>query len=255
MLKHNITAFDFAALPDVLKAEYKVHADGSYRLDLGALFVTDKDPAGLLSALESEREEHRKTKAAADRLDQAAKDAKRQAELAELQKGGDLEKLKEFMTQQQEEMKKEFQRQVEAEKQKQVKQQQQVAEQLRQNKAMEIANELFGIRAPLFVPHVLNGIKAIPGDEPRIEILNSAGTPDLTATLESYKKSFLTNPLFEDMIVATKASGGSANDGTKGVPFKKADGTAKGFDDHSPGELVQLLNNNPSEYERLKAAR
>jgi len=253
-LKHKVNATELALLPEVLKSEYVFQADGNYALDLGGVFVTDKDPVGLMSALEGERSEHKATKTHLTRLESERDQARKEKELAEAAKTGDVEQLKAFFKAQNEELSKQFQEQIKAEKAVVEKQRVTNAEQFRVNEANKIAAELFGKRAQLLVPHVLQNLKAIPGETPSLEFLNSAGQPDLTLNMESYKKSFLTHPLFADMVVATSASGGSANDGTH-VPSSKADGTKKGFNDYSSGELVTLFTGNPAEYERLKAER
>ena len=255
-LKTKINAFDFQSLSEELQAEYKLQTDGTYALDLGGMFVTDLDPSGLKSALEKEREQNKGYKEKFDAIERERDEAKREAELAELGKGDSVEKLTALFKEQEEKLKQHYEAQVQEQRERVEKQQSAAAEQHRKTKAMEIATELFGKKAPLAVPHILENLKAVPGEEPKIEILNSAGEHDITASFESYKESFLTNPLFEDMLITTQASGGSASDRQKAVPANgRPGGQTKGFNDLSTGELADLRAKNPGEYDRLKTER
>lgn len=256
-LKHSISATEFASLNDVLKKEYVLDATGNYRIDLGGMFVTDKDPAGLFSALENERAEHKATKTKFDAITKERDDARQAAQLAEAQKTGDIEAIKKVMLESVEATKQQFQKQVDEANQRVAKQQEFVANNLRQTEATKLATDLFGDRAALMLPHVLARLKAVPGDNPKLEIVKDDGTPDLSMDLDGYKKSLLTNPLFKDMIVASKASGGSANEGTgKNVPAtQNQDGSARTYDQYKPGELMALKQSNPELFNRLKIAK
>ncbi len=254
MLKTQLTSTEFAALNDILKTEYKLAADGHYHIDLGAMFVTDKDPNGLFSALESERTEHKTTKAKFDAIIKERDDAKNAAKLAEAQKTGDIEAIKKVMEDALEQTKRQFQKQVDEQKQQVLKQQENVAKQLHRTKALEIATEVFGPNAAIMLPHVMAGLAPVAGDNPTLQVVKSDGTVDLTMGVDDYKKSLLTNDLFKPMIVASKASGGSANDGTGNVPAnRKADGSPKIFKDYAPGELMTMKKNNPDEFKRIMA--
>jgi len=97
-------------------------------------------------------------------------------------------------------------------------------------------------------------MNVVPGENPKLEFLNSYGQPDLTMNFEKYKESLSQNEMFGDMIVQTQASGGSANDRNGSSPARSG-GKAKAFNDYTSSELVQILQENPKEYERLKAER
>lgn len=254
-LKHTITGFEFAALNDTLKAEYKIQSDGNYKLDLGGLFVVDKDPSALMNALELERNEHKQTKSKFDDITRERDEAKKAAELAQLQKSGDVEALKKFFTEQQEQQRLQFEAQVKAQMEQVEQQKKAAAEQYRRTKAMELATELFGQKAPILLPAILQNIAVKPSDfgvEPTIEFLGENGTPMLGATKDTFKQKFLTDPLYKDMIVVSQASGGSANEGTNHVPAtRKADGSPRTFKDYSPGELVRLKKSSPDEFKKL----
>lgn len=256
-LKTKLTAFEYAALNDVLKAEYKIQSDGNYTIDLGGAFVTDKDPSALMNALELERNEHKATKSKFDSVVAERDAAKKQAELAALQKTGDAEQLKQFFEKQMAEVKATFEAQQAAEKQKIELQQKAMAEQFRKNKATELATELFGSKAPLFVPALLEKMTVKTGEfgqEPVLEFVGDNGVPLLGATKESFKQTLLTNPLYKDMIVVSHASGGSANEG-KDIPgTRNSDGSPRKFKDYSSGELMRLKKNSPEEFRKLLAS-
>jgi hypothetical protein len=257
-LKPTLTGFEFAALPDVIKSEYKVQADGSYKLDLGGFHVLDKDPTALMNALEFERNEHKQTKSKFDEIARERDEAKKAAELAKLQKEGDLDALKKFFTEQQEQQRLQFESQVKAQMEQVERQKQAAAEQYRKTKAMELATELFGQKAPILLPAIMQNIAVKVsefGAEPTVEFLGDNGTPILGATKETFKQKFLTDPLYKDMIVVSHASGGSANESTANVSSLTQEGKPKRFDDYSSGDLVELLRTNPNEYNRLKALR
>lgn len=255
-LKPTISAFDFAALKDVLKSEYKLQSDGNYRLDLDGGFITDKDPTALMNALDAERNEHKATKSKFDSIVKERDDAKKAAELAELQKKGNTEELRKFFEEQQKAQQATFEAQQKIQNDRIEAQKIAAAEAFRKTKALELATELFGQKAPIMVPALLQQIKVTPtefGVEPVLEFVNEAGQPILGATKDSYKASLLTNPLYKDMIVASHASGGSANGGNSNVPStRNSDGTAKTWKDYSSGELVRLKKNFPEEFARLK---
>jgi hypothetical protein len=254
-LKHIVNAAEFAFLSDAIKAEYTLKADGTYHINLGGMFVTDKDPAGLFSALESERAEHKTTKSKFDAIAKERDDAKQAVLLAEAQKSGDLDALKKLFDEKSEAIRLEYKKQVDEEKGRTKKQQENNAAILRRTEALKIANELFGDKAELFLPHVLERIQVVAGDNPTVQIVKADGTPDLSMDLEGYKKSFLTNPMFQPMIVKSKASGGSANDGTNVPANRKADGSVRTYEDYKPGELMTLKRSNPELFNQLKLAK
>jgi len=251
-LKHKISATEFEALADAFKAEYKIQADMSYQLDLGeGVYITDKDPSGLMSALEREREETKKAKAAADRLEAEKK-------AAELAKITDVDAIKEHFKKELEERDKRSADERKAAEKVQREQQQKTAEQIKRTKALEIASELFGTNAPLMLPHIEMALKAVPGDSPKVEIVDpSTGMPALDQNFENWKKTLSTNPIYSPMIVVSKASGGSANDGkSSGLPNgTKDDGKPKTYADYSPAELLALKREKPELFQQLKSTK
>lgn len=248
-LKHKITATEFEALADAFKAEYKIQADMSYQLDLGeGVYITDKDPSGLMSALEREREETKKAKAAADRLESEKK-------AAEVAKITDVDALKAHFQKELEERDKRAADERKAAEKLAREQQMQVAEQSKRSKALEVASTLFGTNAPLMLPHIEMALKAT---EKGVEIVDPAtGLPAIDQNFDNWKKTLSTNPLYAPMIVVSRASGGSANDGkSSGIPGgTREDGKPKTYADYKPGELLAIKQKEPALYEQLKSTK
>lgn len=252
-LRFKITAFEHAALNDALKGEYKLGTDGQYTLDMPGVFVTDKDPQGLLSALQAERDQHASTKAHLTRLETERDEAKRAADLAKAQKDGDAAALQKLFEDERNKLQQTFQKQLEEQKAAIEASRKQAAEQMRLSEANKLAAELFGVKAPIMVPHILNNLSVSSDEIPTIQFLNGEGKPDPTLNAESYKKSLLTNPLFADMVVVSKASGGSANDGKGKIPATtKEDGSPKTFKDYTPGELMRIKREQPELWSKIK---
>jgi hypothetical protein len=251
-LKHIITATEHTALNDALKGEYKLQPDMSYKLDLGeGLFITDKDPSGLMSALEKEREETRKAKAAADRLEAERKEAER-AGLT------NLEDIKAHFQKELEERDKRAAAEKKEIEKARLAQQQVSADQAKKTKALELASTIFGSNAPIMLPHIEMALKAVAGETPKVEIIDPAtGMPSLDQNFDNFKTRLLTNPLYAPMIVVSKASGGSANDGkSTGLPSgTKDDGKPKTYADYSPAELLALKREKPELFTQLKSTK
>ena len=251
-LKTKITATEHSTLSDELKAEYKLQPDMSYSLDLGeGVFVTDKDPAGLMSALENERKQHAATKKAADKLE---------AEKLEADRKGmtDVEEVKASFQKQFDDYKKE----VAAEKKRDADERkatlQKAVESQVRSKALEVASKLFGTNAALMLPHVEQRLGVINGDSdnPAIGIIDPAtGQQSLDQNFENFEKSLSTHPSFAPMVVVSKASGGSANDGkSTGLPSGTTDdGKPKTYKDYEPTELMKIKQSDPARFEEIKS--
>jgi hypothetical protein len=253
-LKVSINAYEFQALNQLLQSEYKIQSDGSYKLDLGNVYVTDKDPQGLLSALESERNEHKTTKSKFDSIIAERDAAKKAADLAAAQKSGDSEALKKLFEEQVAQAKLEAAKAIEEQKAMMQRQQQLAADSLKKAKAMEIATELFGKKAEILLPSIMQKINVKTTDfgvEPVLEFIGDNGSPILGGTKEIFKQTYLTNPIYSDMIVASHASGGSANGGKTESSGAANSGKAREFKDYSPGELVRLKKTNFAEFQRI----
>lgn len=253
MIKVSLTAAEFAELPDALKEHYKLGADGGYTVDLGPdVYTTDRDPAGLLSALEAEREETRKAKAAADRLEAEAKKAK-------LEGATSVEEVTAHFTAELEAMKKAQKDREKAAAAELAQQRQASADTAAREAALKLATDIFGDKAALMLPHVqarFQGTVAEDGSVGMKLIDPTTGQPSLDQSLENLKQSLSTNPMYKDMVVVSKASGGSANGGN-GSPatLTKDDGTAKKWGDFSSGELMRLKQQQPEVFENLRNTR
>lgn len=255
-LKPTLNATEHAALSEALKAEYKVKPDGTFGIDLVGAFITDKDPQGLLSALESERNDHKITKSKFDSIVAEKNAAQEAAKLAELQKTGNAEEMRKHFEQQNKTQKEQFEAQMKEYNDRLKAQQVAQAENYRKAEVTALASQLFGTKAPLLVPALMQQIKVTAsefGGDPTLEFFDDSGKPLLGATKESFKASLLTNPLLKDMIVASQASGGSANEGKSNVPAStNSNGLARTYKDYKPGELMAIKRSNPSLFNQLK---
>lgn len=249
-LKHQLTAFEYTALSEELKSHYKLQGNGSYSLDLGeGFYVYDKDPIPLLNALEKEREETKKAKAAADKLEAE----KRAAEAAKLTDG---EEIRKHYQKELDDFKKgiaEEKRQAAAELKAQ---RERAASSSANTQALQLSTELFGDNAMLMLPHMQNRLKGIVNAEGNVlvQIIDPmTGTPALDQNFENFKKAVSTDPLFKSMVVASRGSGGSANDQNKSgsLATTKSDGSPKKFSDYNSGELVQLKRFQPEVFKKL----
>lgn len=251
-LKVTVTATEFAALAEAVKAEYKAQLDGSYKLDLGGLYTTDKDPSALHNALEGERAEKAKIKAKLDAVELERDEARKAKERAEAVATGNKEELEKVFQKQSEEMRKSFEKQLQDEKNERIKSQQAIANENAKVEAKKIATELFGSQADLVLPHIEKMIVGKAGDVPSLEFRTADGQPDITGKgLQGVKDFFLTNPIFSGMVVASKASGSSANGSGGSLSRQKSDGSTKKYNDYNSAEKVALRKNNPTEYDRL----
>ena len=252
MLKVTINSTEFEALSDEMKAEYKIQPDLSYALDLGPnVFTTDKDPAGLMSALENERKEHAATKKVADKLEADKLEADRS-------KITDAEELRASFKQEVDKIRKDHadERKREAAERKEALTK--VAEGQRRTKALELASKLFGTNATIMLPHVEARLGIIDGDVPIVGILDpTTGQQSLDQNFENLEKNLSTNPSFAPMVVVSKASGGSANDGkSSGLPNGKTDeGKPKTYSDYTPTELMAIKQSEPEQFQKLKSER
>ena len=256
-LQPTVNSDEYKDLPVALQEHYELGTDGSYALKVNGGYFTDKDPKGLMSALENERSEHAATKAKFDEIVSERDTAKKEADLAKAAKSGNEEKLKELFQAQMDAMEAKYKEREQAQQEQIEKQRLVAAQEHLESTAKDLATEVFGKKAPLVLPHILQRMKPVAGETPGIEFLNANGEPDLTGSLESLKESFLTNDMFSDMIVVSQASGGSANDRKTGVSGGSipSQNSKKSFNDYSSGELATLLAENPDEYTRLRKER
>jgi len=203
-----------------------------------------------MTALEKEREENKRVKAVADKLE-----AEKLA--AERSKITDVEELKKHFQAQLDERDRRDKEERKKAEQDRLAALQDRAEGFKKQKALEISSELFGTNAPIMLPHIEAMFKAVAGDSPTIEIVDPmTGRPQLDQSIEGFKKSLSTNQMFAPMIVKSKASGGSANDGkSSGIPGVRDDGKPKTYADYKPSELMALKRENPEQFKSLLSQR
>ena len=250
MLNVTLDATKFAALSDELKGQYNLQSDGSYKLDLGGVFTTDKDPAGLFSALEKEREENKKLKTIADGFESDAAKAAADKLAADQ---GNLKTVEDVRAHFEAELKKRDDATV-AEKNRL---QALTAAQALDAKAMEVAQAVFKDNAAIMLPHVKAQLTVLPGDTPVVQVLDATtGTASMDQNFENFHKALSTDERFAPMVVVSKASGGSANgDKFNGLATTKDDGTQKTYGDFNSGELVRLRSEQPEKFQQLLTSR
>lgn len=245
-----LTQSEFEGLSESLQKEYALQTDGTHKLDLGPdVFTTDKDPSALFTALQAERDEVKKLKGIADKLEAEKKST-------ELSKLTDIEEVKAHFQQQLDERDKAAKREAEARKAELVQQREGVAKQQASAKALEVASELFGTKAAIFLPHIERMLKGSvdSAGNPVLEILDpTTNLPNIDQNFENFKQSVSTNPLFKDSVVVSNASGGSANDSNSSSGTTRNDGSAKGYKDYTPAELLAIKREDPARFSNLKA--
>ena len=254
MLKVSLSAAEYTELDDVLKNEYALQTDGAYKVDLGPdVFTTDRDPVGLMSALTKERDENRKVREVADRLEAERK-------TAELDGAKNVEQVRELFRKELEERDAKAKEEREAREAELMQQRQTNATRLANEEALKIASDLYGSQASLMLPHVQARIKGkvMENGEPLMEVVDpTTQTPILDQNFENLRKTLSTDPMFKSMVVVSNASGGSANgDGMKNtLATTKDDGTLKSYRDYNSGELVRLKRDQPDVFESLRQAQ
>lgn len=247
MLKTKLTVEEYTALSDELKAEYKLTNDG-YAIDLGPdVFITDKDPANLVSALEKTREELKTVKGIADKFEGESKqkelDALKTAEEIKAHFQAELDKRDALAKEEKQ-----------AAEQALSEQRQANAQRLASEEALKLSSQLFGDKAALMLPHVERQMKGVVNSEgvPVVELVDASGQPLVDQNLDNFSKSLSTNEMFSSMVVVSNASGGSANDGgNKSSGSTNSDGTTKKISDYKSDELVALKKSDPEAFKNL----
>lgn len=252
-VKLTLTATEFEALSDDRKADYLIQPDMSYKLDLGpGVFTSDKDPSKLETALEFERAETKKAKAAADRLEAEKLEADRS-------KITDVEQLRDSFKKELDDFKKQTANEKKQEEAKRKQAELQAAQGQVKTKALEIASKLFGTNADLMLPHVEQRLGIIGDDNPTLAIIDpTTGQQSLDQNFENFEKALSTHPSFAPMVVVSHASGGGANDGgtSTGLPSgTTSEGKPKTYGDYKPGELKAIKEKDPARWKELLATK
>lgn len=235
-LKSKIDAAAYAALPDLIKAEYKL---------VGADYLLDTDEAAeLRAAHERSKTEATDAKAELKRINDKALEDKRLADealAAEHLKNKDVTAL-DLSWNTKHTTALAAKDAIIAAKDKQIE------ELLVDEKAVLLAAEI-STSPKLMLPHLRARMKAdLTGEKPVLRILDANGQPS-AANLEDFKKEVLANPDFAGIIKGTKGSGGGAGDAPPG-----GGGTAKTFKQMSEAEKSLLARTNNPEFRRLAAA-
>ena len=230
-LKRKITTEEFEGLNEVLKAEYK-EKDGAYFLDA-------EDASSLQNALEREREEKARLKTDLETFKTDLANLKAEKETANADKN---RKTKDYDALEADYNRKLSEKET-AFKTSEQKLKDSMQKMLVDNRALEIATDAFGENAEIMIPHIKARLQAdFDGDMPTTRVLDKNGQPSAN-TLDELKKEFVDNPRFAPIVVASRASGGSAN----GKPANGSAGNKKP-EDMDDAERAQLFRSNPEAF-------
>lgn len=229
-LKRKISKADYEKLSDGLKEVYS-EKDGSYFLDM----EKDDDTAALIAAKEHEAA---KTKAAKEEV-AAAKAALKEMqdkvdamEEASNKKNGNVDALEASYKKRLDTQKAEYEIKL-ANKDGYIK------NALVDNVAQELAAKHF-TNPKLILPHIKARLQAdMDGDSPVTRVLDEHGKPS-AMTIEDLTNSFVANPDFSAIVIASKANGG-------GAPHKQNGGGAPNFQTSQSTQNKSLTELSPAE--------
>ncbi len=235
-LKEKLTAEEYAAL-DGLKGAYKEDGD-DWILDLApAKSAGSVDETGELKrALAREKQDRRDLREKLDALednsdDDARKKALKAQDIDKLTKShtADLKKKDEKLSGRDAFIKKKL---IDAE-------------------VKSISNKLGGEdNAEALDPHVRKRLFVdFSGNDPELMFLDKDGNPG--STIEDLEKDLLDTKYLARILVGSKATGSGAS----GKSSSSSAQTAKKFNDWKSSDLKKLREDNPAEYDKLKAAR
>lgn len=253
-IKAKLSAAEFTALPEANKAFYK-QSGTDYLIDLSGGFVTEKDPAGLLTAKNHEVEKRKEAEqklrdlqgGEQKKIDDAAKAAADEARKKALE-GNDLTAITA-----------DFDARFAALEAKQVAElasrDAAVAEQAALVKASklkaaasEIANRISTIPS-LLVGNIQNRLQISDSGEIVATDALGAVLPDFT--MSTLEKEFVDNSEYAAIMIGSKGSGASGSP----TPGSPVDTGGKKWKDLSTDELVQLRKENPTGYKQLLATK
>lgn len=231
MLKLKLPKTEFDALPDAIKAEYKLEGD-NYVLDTDVKF---EDVTPLKNALAAEKEHRRQATERATALETANTDL--------------LKKVSGNVTDLEKSWQKKRDDDVAAEAAKGAKYKQHLKRVLVDDVAARIANSVSS-DPDLLLPHIKGRItlEETGTGEFITRILDADGKPS-ALNEKDFSAEIIANPKFARIVTASKASGG----GAQGSPGQ-ANGGAKRFSELTEKERVNLFRTNRAEYDRLKQA-
>jgi hypothetical protein len=234
-LKEKITAKEYSEL-DGLKAAYKEDGDD---------WILDFAPAKSAGTVDETGE----LKRALQREKQDRRDA--QAELRELKGDSDDESRKKLLkTQDIDKLTKAHGVDLKKRDETLTKRDNFIKNELIDAKVESVSKSLAGDNAEALAPHVLKRLSVdFSGEDPELVVLDKDGNPG--ATIEDLKKDLLDTKYLASILVGSKATGSGAS-GTKSSSSAQ---TAKKFNDWKSADLKKLREDNPAEYDKLKAAR
>lgn len=238
-LKQKIAKAVYAALPDVLKAEYKVSTTDAeeYGLDVEGM----EDTGALKRAKDREVENAKNEKLRADKL-QADLDAALGGDATtRARKAGDIDALEKSWGTQKEAAVNEVKGTL-------AKRDAFIMRRLVDDEAKLIAARI-STAPSILLPHLRARLQAdMTGDEPIARVLDGSGKMS-ALTIAELEKEFVANKDFAAIIKASDASGGGAAGGKQG-----SGGAAKKFADMSGSERAAYAESDKAGFDRDAAA-
>lgn len=202
-IKKTLTKTEFDALPDVLKAEYKVHTDGSYKLEI------EGDNSAAL-AFETANEKTLRLAAEARLKEFETKEVERQTELdtAKLnaaRAAGDLKTVESSLNAS-------WQQKLDAANTSNTSQvaklKDHTIKQLVDGVANSMAAKLNPKATEVWLPHIKSRLVAdFEGETPVTRVLDKDGKPS-NMTVEQLHAELVATPAFKSIIAVSQASGG-----------------------------------------------
>lgn len=237
-LKQKLTAAEHAALPDALKAEYKL---------VGTEYVIDvegyEDPAELRRARDREKQEKADAKKALKEAQDALaalQAANGDDEASKARKAGDIAVLEKSWQEK-------LTTEVSARDKKLNEREQFISTQLVDNVALQIASRISTSPA-VILPHIKQRLSAdLTGETPATRVLDAHGKPS-ALTVAELEKEFVGNKDFAAIIIASSGSGGGAPGGKQNggsAPKKLAEMTG--------AERLEFNKNDPAGFAKASA--
>lgn len=223
-LKRKLTAAEFDALSEVLKAEYKKDGD-SYVLDVDG----DEDTSALRRAKDREAQARKDAEAKAKELEEKlagleGDDARKKGDIAAIDKSwqGKLDEAKK------------------AHKEDVAKYQGAFKKRYIDAEANAIATKIS--KVPSLLSRVIRERLTVDfdGDEPTVRVLDAEGKAS-ALTLEDLQKEIVANAEYADIIIASKASGGAGKTTKPGGAVPSQDDKPADLSSMNPAQLAERM--------------
>ena len=252
-MKAKITAEEMATLGSSWEPHYKQQGDGSFVLNVEGGFLDFEDPSKLKNALEHERKARaelgERLKSIEDlksaeqlEAEKLASEEKAKADALAI-KNKDLESITASFNEKLEQQNAEFAKQLAERDKANAEKSAAIKTSLIKQQAENLAQEIFGDLAPTQIANLLPRLDINEANEV-VARTESGETMDISG----FKQEILDSPLYQPIIVASKASGaGGTHD-----PGSPVDIGSRSFDDLSSDEKVKLHRTDPTKYNTLR---